>query len=161
MSDLVIRRASEEDIDSLPELMQELDRFHHESRPEEYRTPEAMHSERLKRNIFELYRSGKFVVFLAYIDHKLAGMVSGQVKEMNSITTWPKTVGFINELVVLPEFRGSEAATELMTTIETYFSEQGATDMGLNVSGFNVRAQGLYRKLGYDFDSHMMVKKVV
>ncbi|KEQ17304.1 GNAT family N-acetyltransferase [Endozoicomonas numazuensis] len=161
MSNLVIRQASEEDIDLLPELMYELDRFHHESRPEEYRTPEAMHNERVKRNIFDHYRSGKFVVFLAHVDQKLAGMVSGQIKEMNSITTWPKTVGFINELVVLPEYRGSEAATELMSTIETYFSEQGATDIGLNVSSFNDRAQGLYKKLGYDYDSHLMVKKAV
>ncbi|WP_079253948.1 GNAT family N-acetyltransferase [Endozoicomonas arenosclerae] len=158
MSDLIIRRATDKDINSLPALMYELDRFHYENNPEVYRTPEAMHSERVERNIFDHYRSGKFVVFLAVVDGKEVGMVSGLIKKMNSITSWPKTVGFVNELVVLPELRGGQAATDLMAKIEQYFAEQGATEMGLNVSSFNERAQGLYKKLGYDYDSHLMIK---
>ncbi len=73
-----------------------------------------------------MYSSGKFTTFIALNEGKLVGMVSGFIKKQESIILKPKTVGFINELVVLTEYRRSNLATRLMKKIEDYFMENDA-----------------------------------
>ena len=160
MNNLIIRNAVAGDLDHLPALLYELDKFHYSSKPEKYRSPEEMNQKRIEKNIFSLYQEEKIQLFMAFQNEKAIGMVSGTVKTHESITSKPRVVGFVNELVVLPEFRGTELATLLMDAIEQYFTDNGAVEFGLNVASFNERAVGFYAKKGYRPEALLLTKSI-
>ena len=156
-----IVKAEKADIEKLTALLYELDKFHFSEEPSKYRSPEEMNEKRIEKDIFSLYEDGKISVFLAIDKGKLIGFVSGTTKKLDSIISKPRVVGFINELVVLPEYRGLKVSELLMKKIEEFLMKNGAQEFGLNVASFNMRAINFYKKLGYTVDSHLLTKKLV
>ncbi|WP_461534928.1 GNAT family N-acetyltransferase [Spongorhabdus nitratireducens] len=160
-----IRLATDIDFHQLKPLMYELDRFHYQQEPERYRSPEEMDCQRTEKNIWSLYQSGQIEVIVAINNEKMVGMVSGTIKQQASVTSKSCRRGFINELVVLPEYRGSDCfgrtlAARLMQKMESHLQQQQVEEIALSVAGFNKQAIRFYKKLGYTATSHMMAKKV-
>jgi hypothetical protein len=85
MDNLIIKKADQSDSDLLPGLLYELDQLHFSAAPEKYKNPEEMHRSRLESDIFSQYCSGKFSVYIALQDDKVTGMVSGLVRERETL----------------------------------------------------------------------------
>ena len=157
---ITVKQAEHSDIEHLTALLLELDQFHFDMQPNKFRSPKEMAQKRIEKDIFSLYHSGKINVFLATCDGKTIGMVSGQLRDHESIISKPKKIGFVNELVVVESYRGTSAATQLVDAIEQHFAEQGAAEFSLNVASFNQRALNFYSKVGYASASQQLTKTV-
>jgi len=80
-----------------------------------------------------------FKVFIAEVNGKLVGV---------TIVDLSRKVGYIQRVMVHPNFRGKGIATKLM--METLCSMQGKTRQAvLHVASTNKPAKGLFRKLGF------------
>jgi ribosomal protein S18 acetylase RimI-like enzyme len=83
------------------------------------------------------------------------------------VLTWGFTVeywgrvGLVDELYVLPEHRDRGLGTAAMELAERSCRERGIRAVQLEVSRENVRAQELYRRLGFvDHDRYLMTKEL-
>ncbi len=75
-----------------------------------------------------------------------------------SVEYWGR-VGLVDELFVLPACRDRGLGTAAMETVERFCRERGIRAVQLEVSRSNVRAQELYRRLGFvDHDRYLMAK---
>lgn len=75
--------------------------------------------------------------------------VNNLVAGMGRIDTWEEGIAEVHNIWIDPLFRGNGYATMLMNQLEAKAREYGFSEMRLDTAGFNVAAQGLYRKLGY------------
>jgi ribosomal protein S18 acetylase RimI-like enzyme len=77
-----------------------------------------------------------------------------------SVEYWGR-VGLVDELYVLPGHRDTGLGTAAMDLAERSCRERGIKAMQLEVSRTNVRAQALYRRLGFvDHDRYLMTKEL-
>ncbi|WP_165767194.1 GNAT family N-acetyltransferase [Parendozoicomonas haliclonae] len=160
MDNIIIRPLESGDRDRLPPLLKALDEFHHDRQPDLFRTPEEMHQKRLEKDIFSRYSNGSIQGFIALDGEQAVGLVTGVIRPMDSIITKTRTVGFVNELIVLEPHRGTPLATRLMEQIEKHLVEQGAEELGLSVVSINHRALSFYKRLGYNPQTFQMSKPV-
>lgn len=86
-----------------------------------------------------LFGREPFKVFIAEVNGKVVGV---------TVVDLSRKVGYIQRVMVHPNFRGKGIATKLMT--ETLCSMQGKTRQAvLHVASTNKPAKGLFRKLGF------------
>lgn len=76
-----------------------------------------------------------------------------------SVEYWGR-VGLVDELYVMPDHRDRRLGTAAMELAERSCRERGIRALQLEVSRTNVRAQKLYRRLGFaDHDRYLMAKE--
>jgi ribosomal protein S18 acetylase RimI-like enzyme len=66
--------------------------------------------------------------------------------------------GYVYDIEIHEDRRGEGLGRAAMLAAERLMSDAGLTAVGLNVFGFNDRAQGLYESLGYGVVSTQMLK---
>jgi diamine N-acetyltransferase len=77
-----------------------------------------------------------------------------------SVEYWGR-VGLVDELYLLPDHRDRGLGTAAMELAERACRERGVRAVQLEVSRTNVRAQKLYRRLGFiDHDRYLMAKEL-
>jgi ribosomal protein S18 acetylase RimI-like enzyme len=67
---------------------------------------------------------------------------------------------YVYDVEIDEEHRGEGLGRALMLTAEAVARESGYARLGLNVFGWNSRAESLYRSLGYEVMSTQMVKRL-
>ena len=160
MQQFHIRRLREEDVPLLKTLLVELDTSHYNAEPDFYRSPEEMAQLREDRNIFDKYFDGSITAFIACSNRQLVGFISGTVREVNSILSPERRVGYINELVVSESHRNLGIGLSLMDKIESDLCSQDIEELGLTVASFNHEGEDFYHKMGYRVITKMMTKRV-
>lgn len=68
------------------------------------------------------------------------------------------TTGFVYDVVIEDAFQGQGLGRAAMLEAEKLLAAEGCARVALNVFGWNERAAGLYRSLGYEVDSMQMSK---
>ncbi|UYI49031.1 GNAT family N-acetyltransferase [Vibrio natriegens] len=159
MQQFHIRRLREEDIPLLKLLLVELDTSHYQAEPDFYRSPQEMAEIRDSRNIFEKYFDGSITAFVACSNRNIVGFISGTTREVNSIISPEKYVGFINELVVAESHRNLGIGLSLMDRIESALCSLGVEEIGLSVGSFNHEGEDFYHKMGYRVITKSMIKR--
>jgi ribosomal protein S18 acetylase RimI-like enzyme len=66
--------------------------------------------------------------------------------------------GFVYDVIIDEEHRGRGLGRAAMLEAEKVLAADGCTRIALNVFGWNDRAAGLYRSIGYEVDSMQMSK---
>ncbi|MGU3843132.1 GNAT family N-acetyltransferase, partial [Vibrio diabolicus] len=99
MQQFYIRRLRE-DVPLLKQLLVELDTSHYEAEPNFYRPPKELAQLRESYGTFEKYFDGSVSAFIACSQRKVVGFISGSVRNVQSLISPEKRVGFINELIV-------------------------------------------------------------
>ncbi|MGR5133350.1 GNAT family N-acetyltransferase [Vibrio alfacsensis] len=160
MQQFHIRRLREEDIPSLKTLLVELDTSHYEAEPNYYRSPEEMAQIREERNVFDCYLDGNMAAYIACSNRQVVGFISGIVRNITSLISPEKRVGFINELVVSDTHRNLGIGLSLMDKIESDLCSQDIEEIGLTVASFNHEGEDFYHKMGYRVMTKTMTKRV-
>ncbi|HGF5225125.1 GNAT family N-acetyltransferase [Vibrio parahaemolyticus] len=160
MQQFHIRRLREEDIPLLKGLLVELDTSHYEAEPNFYRSPEEMAQIREERGVFDKYFDDSMIAFIACSHRQVVGFISGTVRDIDSMVSVAKRVGFVNELVVSESHRNLGIGLSLMDKIESDLCNQGIEEIGLTVASFNHEGEDFYHKMGYRVMTKMMSKRV-
>ena len=69
-----------------------------------------------------------------------------------------RKTGFVYDVIIDEPYRGRGLGRAAMVEAEKVLAADGCTRIALNVFGWNERAAGLYRSLGYSVDSMQMSK---
>lgn len=154
-----IRAASQKDLPQLDELMFQLHHHHHESCPDFFKTPEEIEQE---KSIARYLDSPECLVYVA-IDTSglIIGFVTGHFCELISTVSKAIPMGNIDELFVIPEYRKSGVAEQLLAKIEQTLVDYGVQQIFVEVWEFNQAARSLYNKLGFASHIHWLRKSVI
>lgn len=150
---MLIRLANPADADAILALVP---RLASSFTPPPWREPAAMTATDLDV-IAEALRSvgDDPAVFVAEVDGDVAGFV--HVRSLEDYYR-RRCHGHVADLVVAPAFEGRGVATALLARAEEWSRAQGYDWMTIGVFEENVRAEGLYQKLGYRRDVIRLLK---
>ena len=79
--------------------------------------------------------------FVAKEDNKIVGIIMGH--------SYYKEV-YIDDLIVLEEYRNKHIGTKLIETVENYFKNKGFEN--INLTTYNFQAPEFYKKCGFKID---------
>ncbi len=157
MPTLGVSSAQTADLEQLNDLMFSLHDEHHQQCPEHFKTAEEIEQE---KSISRYIDDPECLIFVVKQQRKILGFVTGHFCELISTVSKPVTMGSIDELYVLPEYRHQGVARLLMATIEQRLAEYGAKQIFVEVWQFNQTAVNLYQKLGFEHHIHWLRKPV-
>lgn len=146
MSEINIRRAKDDDIPTLDNLLFQVHEVHHKARPDLFKADAKKYTdEQLK----EILSNDKTPVFVAESDGKILGYafcIHRQFVNDNNMTD-VKTL-YIDDLCVDENERGKHIGKKLYDFVVSYARENGYYNVTLNVWADNKKAVGFYEKIG-------------
>lgn len=146
MSEINIRRAKDDDIPTLDNLLFQVHEVHHKARPDLFKADAKKYTdEQLK----EILSNDKTPVFVAESDGKILGYafcIHKQFINDNNMTD-VKTL-YIDDLCVDENERGKHIGKKLYDFVVSYARENGYYNVTLNVWADNKKAVGFYEKIG-------------
>ena len=95
------------------------------------------------------------------VSDSIIGFVTGHFCELVSTVSKPVAMGSIDELFIMPEYRKSGVAEQLLAKIEQTLVDYGVQQIFVEVWDFNQAARALYNKLGFASHIHWLRKSVV
>lgn len=97
----------------------------------------------------ELLEESCPVAWIALDGEKIIGMCFGKIEDTSGNTYCkPRRIALIEDMFVLPEYRGKGVATALMEKVMEQAKEKAAVSLELCVWDFNENARQFYEKLG-------------
>jgi ribosomal protein S18 acetylase RimI-like enzyme len=142
-----VRRATENDIDSILKLLVQVDMVHHNGRPDIFKGPATKYNAEELRKIVSDETTPVFV----YEDEKdgVMGHAFCVHKQVigDSVLTDIRTL-YIDDICVDEGYRGRHVGTELFEAVKDYAREGGFYNITLNVWSCNPGAMQFYERLG-------------
>ena len=159
MDDLNIREAQASDFDALHNLYAVVDQLHHQALPDLFKPV----GEIKKRDSYleSLSADTNTTILVAEVQEQVIGFAHAKVDEINHPVLNSYISGHISDVVVDPKFERRGVGEKLLSTLECWFKEHGAIEVGLTVFCFNEVAISFYRKNGFDNRYCKMVKSIV
>ncbi|EGU31440.1 hypothetical protein VIBRN418_01418 [Vibrio sp. N418] len=154
---ITITPARESDLYALNELMYQLHHEHHVQAPDSFKTAEEIEQE---KSIARYLDNPDCLVFVATVESKVVGFITGHFCELISTVSKPVQMGSIDELYVLPEFRKQNIAQQLYSTLEKRLFEYGVKEVFVEVWDFNSSACQFYFKSGFAHHIHWLRKSI-
>ena len=146
MDNLMIRRATVEDIPTLDKLLYEVHKVHSDARPDLFKAGAKKYND---IQLIEIIQDDLRPIFVATIADKVVGYafcVHKQFVNDNNMTD-VKTL-YIDDLCVDESIRGKHIGKTLYEYVVDYARRNGYYNVTLNVWADNVKAVGFYEKLG-------------
>ena len=146
MDNLIIRRATVEDILTLDKLLYEVHKVHSDARPDLFKAGAKKYND---IQLIEIIKDDLRPIFVATIADKVVGYafcVHKQFVNDNNMTD-VKTL-YIDDLCVDESARGNHVGKALYEYVVDYARQTGYYNVTLNVWADNVKAVGFYEKLG-------------
>ena len=147
MDNLIIRRATVEDILTLDKLLYEVHKVHSDARPDLFKAGAKKYND---IQLIEIIKDDLRPIFVATIADKVVGYafcVHKQFVNDNNMTD-VKTL-YIDDLCVDESARGNHVGKALYEYVVDYARQTGYYNVTLNVWADNVKAVGFYEKLGF------------
>ncbi|MDO8587707.1 MAG: GNAT family N-acetyltransferase [Armatimonadota bacterium] len=157
-ADCRVRAATIDDYERICELFDEIDSLHRGKLPHilrEYQGPV-----RTREFVEAAVGNETQVILLAELARGIAGFAHVRMidKSQEGPGFVPRTLAFIDCVVVGHEYRRRGIGRLLMKAAHAWGLDRGATSAELNVWAFNKGASDLYKELGYDAMSLRMSK---
>ena len=152
----LIRPADHGDFDAVNELFREGDQMYFERHPEFFEP--VMEPPRDHDWLNSVLASDEERLLLAELDGKLVGLVHGILISVERRGLRRRKRGHIDTIIVTEHHRNRGIGTQLMDSIEDWFSQNGVTQADLGVWVFNSDAMRLYKRLGYE-PFHIQMRK--
>lgn len=145
---MTIRNAEPEDYEEVSILEEQVFQLHRKARPDYFKDQEESYS----REEFEELLASPCSISLATVwDGAVVGICFGKIEETKeNIFCKSRKVAFIQDLAVLPEFRGRGVATALMSRAREQAVQGYAVSLELCVWNFNEQALRLYQNMGME-----------
>lgn len=96
-------------------------------------------------------------------DGGVIGFASGYIEEISEqerLGYIPVISGYIPDIYLDPEYRGTGIGAQLMEKMEQYFKEKGCNLVSFKVLKSNEVAHEFYKKLGYEDREYIMEKMI-
>lgn len=145
----MVRRAKNEDISSILELLVQVDMVHHKGRPDLFKGPATKYN---AAELREIIKSEDTPVFVC-VDEE--GAVLGHMfcifkqEKDNSVMTDIRTI-YIDDICVDEKARGKGVGKELFHYIKDYAENNGFYNITLNVWYCNPDAMKFYEAMGME-----------
>ncbi|SON53030.1 GNAT family N-acetyltransferase [Vibrio tapetis] len=154
----MIRKAELSDLSDLNILYIEQNRFHHNITPDRIALcDELLTHEELAEMIAET--STYLTVYV--LDGKLVAALLANLQRNEAKRWTPKRCFvYLDELIVMQEYRSKGIAREMMDAFEDWAMEQGASCIDLNVWQHNSNALEFYQKNGFYTEQRLMSKNL-
>lgn len=146
---MIIRRATTQDIPGLEDLLLQVNRVHHEGRPDLFKLGTKYTADELEALLADCERP----IFVATDEDAKPGEILGyafcvyQQHVNDNILTDVKTL-YIDDLCVDAKARGKHVGSTLYNHVLSFAREQGFYNVTLNVWALNDGARRFYEKLG-------------
>lgn len=158
MTNVALLPARAADLEQLNQLMFELHDEHHNQCPDHFKTAEEIEQE---KSIARYLDDPQCLVYVAKQGEQIVGMITGHFCELVSTVSQPVAMGSVDELYVLPAFRGQGIARQLCHKLEQMFKDYGVKQMFVEVWDFNRPAQDFYQCAGFVQHIHWLRKPLV
>ncbi|HGF7192426.1 TPA: GNAT family N-acetyltransferase [Vibrio cholerae] len=158
MTNISLSSASSADVEQLNQLMFELHDEHHQQCPEHFKTAEEIEQE---KSIARYLDDPECLVYVAKQGEQIVGFITGHFCELVSTVSQAVMMGSVDELYVLPDFRGQGIARQLCHKLERVFKDYGVKQMFVEVWDFNQSAQDFYQCAGFVQHIHWLRKPLV
>jgi len=135
-----VRQAQAQDVDAIAPLFDAYRQFYRQNP-----APDLARS-----YLQDRLAKGESIIFLAEAEDTAVGFTQ-LYPTFCSVQAAPYFV--LYDLFVIPELRGSGVGEQLMNRARDFARAEGAVRLDLETAIDNVRAQGLYEKLGYERDT--------
>lgn len=154
---MIIRPITAQDCATVLHLFQQVHDLHAAARPDTYRpSPQAMD----EGYFHSLLQSTDALLFGAEEAGQLVGFLHMTIKHTpNNRLVMPRSILYVEELVVEQAYRGKGIATALFAWVRQTAREQAVDDIELMVWGFNRSAIGFYEKMGMQVKNLKMEMK--
>lgn len=143
--DITIRRAEERDIPAILELLKQVNRVHHEGRPDLFHLGVKYTEEELRAVLAE----EEMPVFVAEKDGRVVGhgFCILQRPDNTHLFTDIKTL-YVDDMCVDENVRGQQVGKKLYESIVAYARQIGCHNVTMNVWNCNPPAQAMFEHLG-------------
>lgn len=151
---MTIRKALEKDIPQMLELLLQVNRIHHEGRPDLFNLGRKYTEEELK----ELLKAENYVILAAADENDvMQGYMFGIIKQLlnDNIRTAVKTF-YIDDLCVDENCRGRHLGKQLLEAAKQVARDLGCYNLTLNVWSLNESARLFYEKCGLSVQKQEM-----
>lgn len=145
VKDYVIRRAGDEDLDKLVELISRLKRLNGEFDP--LLRPIDNLEEEVGKYLRELVSDPRSLVLVIELGGRIGGVLTSRVVDRRFYE--PRLVGQISDVYVMPEYRRRGLGAALIQHAEKELKSMGAEMIVAEFPVKNVIAEGFYKKLGF------------
>lgn len=154
-----IRKAKEDDIDSICSLSNEINILHHEHMPEMFKYPSSLDQD--ATYWLKYMKDSDHVVFVAQRQGRVVGAISARLVLNNSAPFLVERLRCcINTIVVGNNQQKQGFGKALMNAVEAWGLERKAEVVDLDVMHFNTNARTFYEELGFEVVSYRMGKKL-
>ena len=155
MANLDVTHAIRKDMAALNQLMYQLHEEHHKAVPHFFKAADDIMRD---KNIQTYFDEPDGLVFCVKEGQNVIGLVTGHFSELVSTISKPIFMGSIDELYVLPNYRGRGIGKALVERIEREYRDYGVKHMYVEVWAFNETAQELYTHSGFQSHIHCLQK---
>ncbi len=151
---MIIRKAVKEDLEDILVLFQMLFEYEIKKFNDKLNIDWPFTIEGRKEFLNQIQN---YIVFIAEVDSKIVGYLSGTVRRVNHLTI---TRGRLESMYVMEEYRGINIGTMLIKEFERYCKLEGAKGIVVSALSENKKAIDFYKKnlfedystvLKYDF----------
>ena len=149
-----IRQAVWEDYPAVQTLEELVFRRHQEARPDYFRSEGTGYSQAEYRALLDRPCP---IAWVAEADQDVVGLCFGKIEETGGDAFCaPGRVALLEDLAVLPAYRGRGIASDLLRRARAQAREAGAVSVELCVWAFNAAALRLYTRSGFQIQYYRM-----
>ena len=148
-----IRKATQDDIDSLLKLNHQIGEFHYQNAPNVFAQPSYEERDFLLEALNDVDR----LFLVAIFQNEVCGFLTATISKNDTIpflTTEP--ICRIGTIVIDELHRSNGLGKALMSKCHEWASSSGASEIRLEVMEFNEKAQIFYAGLGFKTQSRIM-----
>lgn len=145
MNNLIIRRATKEDMGSLIKLLMEVQRIHSEVRPDLFIGGTRKYTD---EELEEIIKDDTKPIFVAESEGIIKGYAFCVISTPNSHCLQPIKSLYIDDLCVDKNYRGHHIGEELYHFVIDYAKKIDCYNVTLNVWADNKNAVAFYEKIG-------------
>ena len=150
-----IRSATPDDLDALFDLNKQINELHHLYAPQAFVAP----SEEDRTFLINMLADEERLFLVAEESQQVLGFITATITQNETISFLIKDpICRIGTIVVDENQKSKGVGRALMTAVEQWARESGATQVRLEVMEFNHNAQQFYDKLGFVPNSRLMMK---
>jgi ribosomal protein S18 acetylase RimI-like enzyme len=154
---LIVRDATEEDLDKIMALLRQINHEHHVNAPQVFSHPDENRAE------FWLARAvdPELLFVVAESEGQVMAMVTASIAVNSEVPFLnKKKVCRVGTIVVDEANRNAGLGRELMSHVEQWALRKGVDEIRLEVMEFNAPALQFYRRCGYTDQSRIMSKPI-
>jgi len=143
----MIRRAQSKDIETILDLLLQVNLVHHKGRPDIFNVGTKYTKEQLE----ELIKNDLNPIFVAEEEGKVLGYAFCQTQQHigDNILTDIKSL-YVDDLCVDEKARGKHVGTKLIDYVKSFAKDNGYYNVTLNVWACNESAMKFYEKNGFE-----------